>query len=218
MNWLALWNIGASGTIERGIDMLTALTLLLLAAPAVADTLDAERCYATAENLRLCSVNESAPPPCPEFYTCSRVDTIEPMPEGTKYEVNFVVQKTDAPLLKLNAPAVRGMILHGACDSTDECEDRTDDLCDIAGHGGVRALELGDQRPVLLVDPGMDPDDAPGGLGKVPLLPNYVQEVTDEEVVLRTWEGKLVRYPNRAKRDWEEIPAREQLGRQAQND
>lgn len=38
--------------------------------------------------------------------------------------------------------------------------------------------------------------NAPGGLGKIPLLPEYIIERTDESVTLRTWEGKLVQYPN----------------------
>ena len=34
--------------------------------------------------------------------------------------------------------------------------------------------------------------NAPGGLGKIPLLPNYIQESDDEHVVLHTWEDKEV--------------------------
>ena len=37
--------------------------------------------------------------------------------------------------------------------------------------------------------------NAPGGLGKIPMLPEYVVEKTPEKVVFRTWEGKLVEYP-----------------------
>jgi len=37
--------------------------------------------------------------------------------------------------------------------------------------------------------------NAPNGLGKIPLLPEYVVEKTLEKIVLRTWEGKLVEYP-----------------------
>jgi lysine 2,3-aminomutase len=32
--------------------------------------------------------------------------------------------------------------------------------------------------------------DAPGGGGKIPLLPEYVESITDEEVVLRNYAGK----------------------------
>jgi lysine 2,3-aminomutase len=37
--------------------------------------------------------------------------------------------------------------------------------------------------------------DAPGGGGKVPLNPDYVEEITDEEVVFKNYEGKVFRYP-----------------------
>jgi len=36
--------------------------------------------------------------------------------------------------------------------------------------------------------------DAPGGGGKVPLLPEYVESITDEEVVFRNYEGKRFVY------------------------
>jgi lysine 2,3-aminomutase len=37
--------------------------------------------------------------------------------------------------------------------------------------------------------------DAPGGGGKIPLLPEYVQEITEKEVVLRNYAGNEYRYP-----------------------
>ncbi|HET9985096.1 MAG TPA: KamA family radical SAM protein [Longimicrobiales bacterium] len=37
--------------------------------------------------------------------------------------------------------------------------------------------------------------DAPGGGGKIPLLPEYVQSITDDEVVLRNYAGDVYRYP-----------------------
>jgi lysine 2,3-aminomutase len=36
--------------------------------------------------------------------------------------------------------------------------------------------------------------DAPGGGGKVPLLPEYVEKITDDEVVFRNYEGKRFSY------------------------
>ncbi len=36
--------------------------------------------------------------------------------------------------------------------------------------------------------------DSPGGGGKIPLLPEYVVKLTDEEVVLRNYQGKIFRY------------------------
>ncbi len=43
--------------------------------------------------------------------------------------------------------------------------------------------------------------DAPGGGGKIPLLPNYVLSMDDEKVVLRNYKGKIYVYP--------QIPAEE---------
>lgn len=37
--------------------------------------------------------------------------------------------------------------------------------------------------------------DAPGGGGKVPLNPDYVETITDDEVVFRNFEGKQFKYP-----------------------
>ena len=36
--------------------------------------------------------------------------------------------------------------------------------------------------------------DSPGGGGKVPLLPEYVESITEEEVIFRNYEGKQYRY------------------------
>lgn len=37
--------------------------------------------------------------------------------------------------------------------------------------------------------------DAPGGGGKIPVLPNYVLEVTDCEIIMRNYAGETYRYP-----------------------
>jgi lysine 2,3-aminomutase len=37
--------------------------------------------------------------------------------------------------------------------------------------------------------------DAPGGGGKVPINPDYIEEIGEKEIVLRNYEGKLFRYP-----------------------
>jgi lysine 2,3-aminomutase len=37
--------------------------------------------------------------------------------------------------------------------------------------------------------------DAPGGGGKIPLLPEYVESLTAEEIVLRNYAGEVFRYP-----------------------
>lgn len=36
--------------------------------------------------------------------------------------------------------------------------------------------------------------DAPGGGGKIPLLPEYVKKISDDEVVMQNYEGKIFRY------------------------
>lgn len=38
--------------------------------------------------------------------------------------------------------------------------------------------------------------NAPGGGGKTPILPQYLVSLNENEAVLRTWEGKIVHYPN----------------------
>ena len=37
--------------------------------------------------------------------------------------------------------------------------------------------------------------DAPGGGGKIPLMPDYVVRFDEKEIVLRNFEGKQYRYP-----------------------
>jgi hypothetical protein len=37
--------------------------------------------------------------------------------------------------------------------------------------------------------------DAPGGGGKIPLLPEYLQAITEDEVILRNYAGEEYRYP-----------------------
>ena len=51
--------------------------------------------------------------------------------------------------------------------------------------------------------------DAPGGGGKIPLLPNYVIRLTDDEVVLRNYKGKMFRYKQS---DNEQIKVEELIG------
>jgi lysine 2,3-aminomutase len=40
--------------------------------------------------------------------------------------------------------------------------------------------------------------DAPGGGGKVPINPDYIEKVTDDEIVFRNYEGDIYRYPLKA--------------------
>lgn len=39
--------------------------------------------------------------------------------------------------------------------------------------------------------------NAPGGLGKIPLMPNHIVEHQPDKVILQTWEGRLVEIENR---------------------
>lgn len=41
--------------------------------------------------------------------------------------------------------------------------------------------------------------DAPGGGGKIPVNPEYIQDITDEEIILRNFAGEEYRYPLKAK-------------------
>jgi lysine 2,3-aminomutase len=49
--------------------------------------------------------------------------------------------------------------------------------------------------------------DAPGGGGKVPLLPEYVEEITDDEVIFRNYEGKRFSYKQPKPSVPETVPA-----------
>ncbi|WP_420266186.1 KamA family radical SAM protein [Candidatus Magnetominusculus dajiuhuensis] len=50
--------------------------------------------------------------------------------------------------------------------------------------------------------------DAPGGGGKVPLQPFYLLSASDDEVILRNYEGMIIRYHNPIDKDPKERPAR----------
>ncbi|HOT95990.1 MAG TPA: KamA family radical SAM protein [bacterium] len=49
--------------------------------------------------------------------------------------------------------------------------------------------------------------DAPGGGGKIPLLPAYVQSIDDEKVVMRNYQGELFVYPQTSSGKAAKIPA-----------
>jgi len=55
--------------------------------------------------------------------------------------------------------------------------------------GGMRGYTSGLAVPAYVID-------LPGGGGKVPLQPNYVLSQTEEEVILRNYEGRLFSYRN----------------------
>jgi lysine 2,3-aminomutase len=45
--------------------------------------------------------------------------------------------------------------------------------------------------------------DSPGGGGKIPLLPHYIQEINDKEVIMRNYRGDVYRYPQTPKTEEE---------------
>jgi|TARA_B110000438_G_scaffold303211_1_gene363724 lysine 2,3-aminomutase len=53
---------------------------------------------------------------------------------------------------------------------------------------GLRGHSTGYAIPQFVID-------APGGGGKVPINPSYVKEITEEEIVMRNFEGLEYRYP-----------------------
>jgi lysine 2,3-aminomutase len=53
---------------------------------------------------------------------------------------------------------------------------------------GLRGHSTGYAIPQFVID-------APGGGGKIPINPEYIQRITDEEIVMRNYEGKEYRYP-----------------------
>ena len=48
--------------------------------------------------------------------------------------------------------------------------------------------------------------DAPGGGGKVPINPEYVESITDDEVIFRNYEGKRFTYPLKSTPVAESVP------------
>ncbi len=39
--------------------------------------------------------------------------------------------------------------------------------------------------------------NAPGGLGKTPMLPNYIVSRESKSITIRTWENNIIEYPNK---------------------
>ncbi len=62
---------------------------------------------------------------------------------------------------------------------------------------GLRGYTSGYAIPQFVID-------APGGGGKIPINPDYVEEISDSEVVLRNFSGDVYRYPMKA---GEAVPA-----------
>ena len=43
--------------------------------------------------------------------------------------------------------------------------------------------------------------DAPGGGGKVPIVPDYIEEIDEDRVIVQTYRGTRVEYPQPRERD-----------------
>jgi lysine 2,3-aminomutase len=43
--------------------------------------------------------------------------------------------------------------------------------------------------------------DAPGGGGKVPIVPSYIEELDADRVIVRTYRGARIEYPQPRERD-----------------
>lgn len=59
---------------------------------------------------------------------------------------------------------------------------------------GLRGFMNGMAVPQLVLD-------APGGGGKVPIFPNYIEHIDDERVVVQTYRGERLDYPQPRERD-----------------
>jgi len=64
---------------------------------------------------------------------------------------------------------------------------RTDIRKGLEIYHGIRGHTSGLCVPTLVID-------APGGGGKIPILPEYVTQLNDDEIVLKNYEGKEFRY------------------------
>ena len=65
----------------------------------------------------------------------------------------------------------------------------------MADHAGPERVVEGDLPvPHLVLD-------APGGGGKVPIIPSYIESIDRDTVVVRTYRGERVEYPQPRQRD-----------------
>ncbi len=97
--------------------------------------------------------------------------------------VNDDVEVMKSLMNKLLAARVRPYYIY-MCDQVAGVEHfKTTIECALEIVRGLRGWTSGLAVPHLVVD-------APGGGGKIPLLPEYVEQVTDDEVVMRNYRGE----------------------------
>lgn len=102
--------------------------------------------------------------------------------------VNDKVETMKVLVHKLLMMRVRPYYLYQCDLITGSRHLRTDIKTGIDIIRGLRGHTTGYAIPQYVID-------APGGGGKVPVNPDYIVQMTDEEVVLRNFEGRLFRYP-----------------------
>lgn len=77
------------------------------------------------------------------------------------------------------------------CDLiTGSAHFRTDPLLGVELIGKMRGFTTGYAIPQFVID-------GPGGEGKIPLNPNYIKSVNEEEIVLQNFKGQECRYPRK---------------------
>ena len=101
----------------------------------------------------------------------------------------FVVQSLNHELCKARVRPYYIFHAKKVMGTTHFCTS-VDDGLEIMAH--LRGRTSGMAIPTYVLN-------APGGLGKMPILPEYIVERTPEKIVMRTWEGKLIEYPNHVK-------------------
>lgn len=95
-----------------------------------------------------------------------------------------VIKKLNQELLKIR---VRPYYLFQSIGVTGTCHFNTDVTEGLDIMEKLRGYTSGLAIPTYVIN-------VPGGLGKVPVIPNYLLSCDGETNILRTWEGKITRY------------------------
>ncbi|HAG11783.1 MAG TPA: lysine 2,3-aminomutase [Desulfotomaculum sp.] len=95
---------------------------------------------------------------------------------------SFIMRKLFQELLKIRARPYyifHAKNVQGTCHFQTSIAQGLNIIESLRGHTSGLAI------PTFVVN-------APGGLGKIPIMPNYIKKIQKNKVLLRTWEGKLV--------------------------
>src|SRR5262249_18164329 len=101
---------------------------------------------------------------------------------------------------KLLQIRVRPYYLYQADMTKGTAHFRTDPSVGLEILKGLRGYTTGFGVPLYIID-------APGGGGKIPVLPNSVVEWGEKEILLRNFEGGIYRYPRPEPEKVEEVAA-----------